>query len=399
MVRRLNFLCSLAGAAVIFLAAGAGAAQPDAAARPRSPFAELDLLAKALAYVQGNYVEEVDDARLVRGAVRGMLAGLDSHSRFLSPAELREWEQGDNGLPGIGLEVEAREQRLVVISPVPGSPAAAAGIRPGDSILRIDGRPTATMSPESARLGLRGPAGTAVTLSLLPRGEVQARDLTIVRRLDSAPVVESRRLDPGLGYVRVRRFSGGVAAALRQAVERFSAAGDGGLDGLVLDLRGNPGGLVDEATRTADLFLADGLIVRTVGRGGRVLKEERARRLGTFTGFPMVCLVDEGSASAAEIVAAALQDQRRAAVVGARSYGKGSVQSVIRFGDGSAIVLTVARYLTPSGRSIEGQGVVPEQTVAGDAAQLAAAVAWLQAAAGERQQPLTPDRRQNNIFW
>jgi len=342
--------------------AGGVAVGQVARAVPRdSAYATLGVFARVLAHIENSYVEPVDRNRLLYGAVSGMVSTLDPHTAFLTPQRYRNLKDDTDGrYAGVGLEIERRGGQLVVVSPIEGTPADRAGIRTGDRIVEIDDKPTQEMEYGDAFHRLRGSKGSRVRLLIERTGWPRAREFTLTRDLSRIVAVEGRLLPDKLGYVRVKTFQEGVHRSLDRQVDDLEDRVRGGLKGLVLDLRNNPGGLLDQAVRVADLFLSGGLIVRTRGKRGRVLEEEHAHPRGTHRAFPMVVLVNGGTASASEIVAGALQDHRRAVVLGTRTFGKGSVQTIIELEDGSALKLTVARYYTPNGRSIQESGVRPD---------------------------------------
>jgi carboxyl-terminal processing protease len=368
---------------VVLATALVARAVPDSSSRSaRDRYSTLDSFAQALSYIASEYVDEVPERDLVYAAIGGMVRQLDRHSAFLKPKSyqrLREDTEGEFG--GVGFELGeapegARPPYPVVESLIPGSPADRAGIREGDRVLTIDGVKTldsdvkASKAAEAGdrrarRLGalLRGPAGTRLDLGIQPAAGGAVAHKVLVRELVKVPTVDWMVLPPRVGYVSIRRFqeatSGDVEAALREIKTKI-----GGMPGaLLLDLRGNPGGLYDQGVRVADLFLDEGLIVKVVSRGGRHVETEVAQEAGTWRGFPMIAIVDQGSASAAEIVAGALQDHGRATVLGLPTYGKGSVQTFLDLADGSGLKLTTARYVTPSGRSLEGTGIQPDIVV------------------------------------
>jgi carboxyl-terminal processing protease len=333
-----------------------GLAEP----RAYNPYQKLDVFARVLAHIENHYVEDVEDKKLIESAIRGMVGALDPHTQFLSPAENRMVRADTRGeFGGIGLEVEFRGADLIVVSPIDGTPAARAGLRAGDRILKIDGVSTKGQMIADLIKKMRGAAGSSVSLTV-ERPGAPARDIQLTREIIRLIPVEGHLEAGNLGYLRLKSFQEQADRRVEEQVERLTAQAGGRLRGLVLDLRNNPGGLLDQAVRIADLFLSEGMIVRTVGRGGRVIDEEKAHPRGTFDGFPLVVLVNSGSASASEIVAGALQDHARAVIVGTATFGKGSVQTVIDFDDGSALKLTVARYVTPSGRSIQERGIAPD---------------------------------------
>jgi carboxyl-terminal processing protease len=365
-------------AGVVLATALVAGALPDSSARPaRDRYATLDALAQALSFILNEYVDEVHERDMVYAAIRGMVRSLDRHSSFLGPRSyqrLREDTEGEFG--GVGFELVeaqggARPGYPVVEGLVVGSPAHRAGIREGDRVVEIEGRSTLgegggqPLAQRVRQLGalLRGPAGTRIELAIASGDGGRAERRVLVRERVKVPTVEWFALPPGVGYISIRKFqeatSNDVEAALRALRSRFG----GRLRALMLDLRGNPGGLYDQAVRVSDLFLAEGLIVRVTSRGGRHTETEVAHKAGSWTGFPMIVLVDQGSASAAEIVAGALQDHGRATVIGLPSYGKGSVQTFLDLSDGSGLKLTTSRYYTPAGRSLEGAGIQPDLVV------------------------------------
>lgn len=384
----------LAGAACslgLVLAFDAARALP----REYSPYRKLNLFAQALSYIENHYVDPVDDRRLMQGAIAGMLDTLDPYSTYLSPEDYRNLLADTEGqLEGIGIEVAMRDGTLTVIAPIDGTPAQRAGIRAGDQIAAIAGHSTKNMGIEEAVKQLRGPRGTPVELSLRRPGQAALRRVSVTREVINVESVHLRMITANLAYLRIKAFQAGTARNVARALEHATASG--ALKGLVLDLRNNPGGLLDQAVRVSDLFIAKGLIVRTMGRAGQTIESARAHRLGTFADVPMVCLVDGGSASAAEIVAAALQDHHRALLLGTRTFGKGSVQTLVELDDGSALKLTIARYQTPSGKLLDGRGLQPDivqpglpngdrrRNRRGGDAQLDAAVERLRPGAGPR---------------
>jgi carboxyl-terminal processing protease len=326
-----------------------------------------------LSYVENNYVENVDHDELIYGAIKGMLETLDPHTSFLRPDQYKEMKidtQGEFG--GVGIEVEMRtapdgskDNLLTIMSAIEGTPAAKVGLTTGDVISKIDDAPTRTMHMDDAVQKMRGKTGSPVTLTVeRPKAWKEPHVFTLTRELIRVDNVVARPLDAGYGYVRVKQFSENTDRDLETALDKLEHdAPAGHLSGLVLDLRNNPGGLLDQAVRVADLFIDSGLIVRTEGKDGRVIDEEKAHSRGTRSGFPMIVLVNGGSASASEIVAGALQDHARAAIMGTQTFGKGSVQTVIELDDGSALKLTIARYFTPAGRCIQEHGITPDVVV------------------------------------
>jgi carboxyl-terminal processing protease len=350
-------------------AAGLVVAKPLSAGR-FDPYRKLAVFSKVLAYIENNYVEDIAEADLMYGAARGLTDVLDPHSRFMDPEEyerLRRETEGDAEITGIGIDLEKRKRGLVVVSPIEGSPAARAGIEPGDVIRKIDGTDATALEWEDAINRIQGPAGSEVVLTVDRRG----RDITlrIKRERFEVKSVEGRLLEEGYGYIKIRIFSSNTDAKLLEALEELKTKTDktGGIRGIILDLRRNPGGLLDQGVKVADRFLTEGLIVKTVGKGGREMDRQMAHVRGTWSGFPLVVLVDGATASAAEIVAGALQDHQRGVVLGTQTFGKGSVQTVMTIeGCGPkpcGLKLTVSRYYTPNGRSIQTQGITPNVVV------------------------------------
>jgi len=334
------------------------------------PYKKLTVFAKVLSYIENNYVENVAENDLMYGASRGLTDVLDPHSRFMDPDEyerLRKETEGDSEITGIGIDLEKRKRGLVVVSPIEGSPAARAGLEPGDVIKKIDGADATALEWDDAVNRIQGPAGSEVVLLLERRGTEMTK--RIRREKFEVKSVEGHVMEDGYGYVKLRIFSSNTDAKLLEALEDIKSKTDktGGLKGLILDMRRNPGGLLDQGVKVADRFLTEGLIVKTVGKGGREMDRQMAHARGTWSGFPMVVLVDGATASAAEIVAGALQDHQRAVVMGTQTFGKGSVQTVMTIeGCGPkpcGLKLTVSRYYTPSGRSIQTQGITPNVVV------------------------------------
>jgi carboxyl-terminal processing protease len=338
-----------------------------------NPYQKLGVFTKVLSYIETHYVEDVQEQELMYGAARGLTDVLDPHSRFMDPEEygkLKQETEGNEQIDGIGIDVEKRKAHLVIISPIEGSPAAKAGIEPGDIIRRVDGADVGSLEFDDAVARMQGPPGSEVTLVVERRG----RELTfkIKRARYELKPVEGKLIEGGIGYVKIRLFSQTTDGMLGELLDQLNAKAKG-LHGLVLDLRRNPGGLLESGIKVADRFIAEGLIVKTVGKGGHVMDEAKAYKSNTWLGFPMVVVVDGATASAAEIVAGALQDHGRAVILGTQTFGKGSVQTVIDL-DGCGpkpcgLKLTVARYYTPSGRSIQGQGITPDVVVDATAPQ------------------------------
>lgn len=350
------------------LAFGLGSATSGLLARADvpSPLRHVDRFAEVLAAIDHHYVEPVDLDALLQGAMRGAVETLDPHSEYMDPEAYALFRTGTEGrFVGIGVQIETKDGWLVVSAVFPGGPAAAAGLRAGDRILEIDGVAARDLRIEDAVRRVRGEAGTTIELTLRREGADDAVHARMVRANVTVQAVESRLLPDDTLYVRMRAFQQSTAEELRRALDdamRETRPREG-VRGLLLDLRQNPGGLLDQAAQVADEFLDDGIIVSMRGRDGSSLGELRAHPRGTRPAFPIVVLVDGFSASASEIVAGALRDHGRAVVVGTRTFGKGSVQTLLDLSGGAALKLTTARYFTPSGRSIQAQGIEPDVVV------------------------------------
>jgi len=314
--------------------------------------------------IKTSYVEPVDDEVLIRGAIDGMLAALDPHSAYLDGAALERLETMiDGNYQGLGISVQMDDGAVKVVSPFKGSPADKAGIKAGDYITHIDGKLIYGLELDDAVKQMRGPAGSTIQLSIFRPGRDEPFDVTITRSVIELEPVTSELKDGNIGYISVNEFSRDVGADVNDAITKLRNDSGGRLAGLVLDLRKNPGGSLDEAVALSDLFLSDGQIVSQRGRNPRdsvYYEAESVYRGDVAAGLPMIVLIDAGSASASEIVAGALQDQRRALIMGERSFGKGSVQTLLPLTRDSALKLTTARYYTPSGRSVQEGGIEPD---------------------------------------
>ncbi|WP_280547172.1 MULTISPECIES: S41 family peptidase [unclassified Halomonas] len=326
------------------------------------PVAEIQAFAEVFERIKRGYVEEVEDAELLRNAMRGMLSELDPHSTYLDSEEfesLRESTQGEFG--GVGIEVGMEDGQLTVITPIDDTPASRAGLQSRDKILRIDDTPTDRLSLQEAVNLMRGDPGTEIRLTILRQGESAPLEVTLTREVIRTESVKSELLEASYGYLRVSQFQTRTGAQVGSAIRRLER--DGPLKGLVLDLRNNPGGVLQAAVDVADAFLDEGLIVYTEGRLPDSAMRFSAGRETAAAEVPLVILINGGSASAAEIVAGALQDQRRGVVMGTESFGKGSVQQIMPLGNGEGLKLTTALYFTPDGRSIQAQGIEPDVEV------------------------------------
>lgn len=348
----------LLGAAIGFLLASHWV--PTVSAVPRQDYESLEAFSNILSIVKKNYVEEVDTQKLVNGAINGMLTSLDPHSAYLTPDLYKELQMDTQGrFGGLGIEITVRNGILTVVSPIEDTPASRAGIKPGDQIFKIEEEFTKDMSLVDAVKKMRGPRGTKITISIKREGIADLMDFNLTRDTIRVQSVRSRTLEEGYGYIRLAQFQERSDRDLQRALEKL-AGEKSGIKGLVLDLRNNPGGLLTQAVRVSDLFLDSGLIVYTKGRIASQEQKYAAQKSGSWTDFPMVVLVNGGSASASEIVAGALQDHKRAVVLGTKTFGKGSVQTILPLDDNSAVRLTTARYFTPKGRSIQAMGIVPD---------------------------------------
>ncbi|SFU50953.1 carboxyl-terminal processing protease [Halomonas korlensis] len=337
-------------------------AQQDGAQQDALPVEDIQTFAEVFERIKRAYVEEVDDSTLLRNAMRGMLSELDPHSAYLDKDEfesLRETTQGEFG--GVGIEVGLQDGQLTVITPIDDTPASRAGLQARDAILRIDDTPTDRLSLQEAVNLMRGEPGSEIRLTILSQGADAPREVTLTREVIRTESVKSELLEPGFGYLRVSQFQNRTGEQVGDAITAMQR--DGPLEGLVLDLRNNPGGVLQAAVDVADVFLDEGLIVYTEGRLNGAGMRFSANPTTIAADVPLVVLINGGSASAAEIVAGALQDQRRGVVMGTGSFGKGSVQQVMPLGNGEGLKLTTALYFTPNGRSIQAQGIEPDVEV------------------------------------
>ena len=323
------------------------------------PLEELRAFTEVFEKIKSEYVEKADDVTLLRDAIQGMLTGLDPHSFFLDPEAFGEMRLSNEGkFHGLGIEITIEEGFIRVIAPIDDTPAQRAGIQPGDRIIMLDGVAVQGMGLREAVDALRGPSGSEIVLSISRQGEVL--DVTLVRAVIEVAEVRGELLEDGFGYLRITDFQGGTGANLRTKIKQLEEQNGHPLDGLVLDLRNNPGGVLSAAVEVSDAFLDSGVIVSTRGRNAAANHSFSATASDLIDDAPMVVLVNGGSASAAEIVAGALQDHQRAIIIGTRTFGKGSVQTVIPMNNGGALKLTTARHYTPANRSIQARGIIPD---------------------------------------
>jgi carboxyl-terminal processing protease len=325
------------------------------------PFQELQSFVEILNRVKSEYVEPVEDKTLFENAVRGMIAGLDPHSSYLNREEFKDINIATSGkFGGLGIEVQMQNGFVRVVSPIDDTPAARAGVQPGDLIIRIDDTPVKGLSLDEAVKMMRGEPGTRIKLVIARENAPGPITLELKRDVIAVTSVRGRLLGDGLGYLRISSFTTETGSSLNKELAKLIKGTGAPLKGLVLDLRNNPGGVLDAAVQVSDAFLDTGAIVSIRGRDAAESREFRAQQGDLLQGAPVVVMINGGSASASEIVAGALQDQKRAVLVGSKSFGKGSVQSIMPLSNQSAIKLTTARYYTPSGRSIQGEGIEPD---------------------------------------
>jgi carboxyl-terminal processing protease len=328
-------------------------------------YQELDTFASVLAIVQKNYVEPVTTKKLIDGAISGMLASLDPHSAYLTPDLYRDLEVETRGsFGGLGIEITIKNGALTVVAPIEDTPAYHAGIKAGDQIIKIDDDFTKDMSLTDAVKRMRGPKGSKIKLTLHRNGVPELFTVSLARDVIRIQSVKSKMLPDGYGYIRVTTFQENTGEGVEKAIDEFEAKDHGKVKGLVFDLRDNPGGLLNQAVKVSDDFLDGGLIVYTQGREENQQQKYFSHKKKDFVDYPMVVIVNGGSASASEIVAGALQDSKRAVILGTQTFGKGSVQTILPLDDHSALRLTTARYYTPAGRSIQAVGITPDVDVA-----------------------------------
>ncbi|MET0010220.1 MAG: S41 family peptidase [Candidatus Thiodiazotropha sp. 6PLUC9] len=336
-------------------------AEEDDESNNNLPLQQLRTFADIFGRIKANYVEPVDDKVLLENAIRGMVSGLDPHSNYLDSEDYKDLQVGTKGeFGGLGIEVGMEDGFVKVISPIDDTPAARAGVRSGDLIVRLDDTPVKGMSLNDAVALMRGKPGTPLELTIIRKGEEKPIKITVVRDVIRVASVKSRLLDGRFAYLRISQFQTHTARDMLKVLRELEDEAEGDLLGMVLDLRNNPGGVLNAAVSVSDAFLEDGLIVYTKGRESDSQLRFEAAPDDVLDGAPIVVLVNEGSASASEIVAGALQDHSRAVIMGTQTFGKGSVQTIIPISDTSAVKLTTARYFTPSGRSIQAEGIKPD---------------------------------------
>ncbi len=407
---RRTLLAALFGCLLgVALAAGALWLSGRGQGRAQLPREDARLLSEVMGRIHEDYVDRTDDHELMRDAIRGMVEDLDPHSAFMDANEFEDLRIATEGnYSGIGIEVTAESGAIVVIAPIDGSPAARAGIRPGDTILAVDGGPVEHARLPDAIARIRGEPGTVVNLTIGRKDVSKPLDVAVERAIVAVHSVRHEMLEPGVGYLRISQFSDTTGPDVGNALRELKRQAGGSLRGLVLDLRNNPGGVLDAAVEVSDAFLERGVIVSAEGRSRESRFRMEAGAGDLAFGAPIAVLINEGSASASEIVAGALRDNGRAKLLGRRTFGKGSVQTVMPVGDGQALKLTTSRYYTPSGASIHERGLEPDialppqemSALGGEGrlverdADVRTAVAWL---AGERSERIAaqaaPDHR------
>lgn len=329
------------------------------------PFDELRTFTEIFGRIKQDYVEPVSDKKLLEDAIRGMLSGLDPHSAYLASEEYKELQEGTTGqFGGLGIEVGMENGFVKVVSPIDDTPAQRAGLKSGDLIVRLDDKPVKGMTLADAVKTMRGEPGSQIVLTVIREGEEAPLKFTLIRDIIKVKSVKNKLLEKDYGYLRISSFQSGTGQNLIDALEELKKENERPLKGLVLDLRNNPGGVLNAAVEVSDAFLNSGLIVFTEGRIKNSEMRFNATQGDEINGAPIVVLINGGSASASEIVAGALQDQKRAVIMGEKSFGKGSVQTILPTSNNAAVKLTTARYFTPSGRSIQAEGIEPDVKLA-----------------------------------
>ncbi len=337
---------------------GSEAGQKKSASAKES-YEELKVFTNVMNKVKKLYVEEVDTEELIQAAIKGMMKKLDPHSALLTPDAYQEMQVDTKGkFEGLGIVIAIRNEVLTVISPIDDTPAFKAGVKEGDKIIKIDGETTKDITLMDAVKKLRGPKGTEVTITIMREEFTEPREFTITRGVIKIPSIKSKMLEDGYGYVRISQYQQRTSQDLEKALRELES--NGGLKGLVLDLRRNPGGLLEQSAKVADCFLDSGLIVYTEGRTPSSNLKRVAHKKNSHSNYPMVVLVNKGTASGSEIVAGALQDNGRAVIMGTKTFGKGSVQTIFPLGEGMGLRLTTAKWYTPDGSSIHDEGITPD---------------------------------------
>ena len=339
---------------------GSGQSQ-KVSALSNSMYEDLKVFTDVIGYIQKDYVEETKSKDLIHGAIKGMLETLDPHSAFMPPNMYKEMQEETKGrFEGLGIEITIKDGILTVVSPIEDTPAFKAGVLAGDQIIKIDGDSTKNFTLMDSVKRLRGPRGSKVTITIMREGFTKPKEFTLVRDVIPVRSVRHELLDKHYGYIRISQFQEKTDGEFEKAMKALDEESKGTLKGLILDLRNNPGGLLDQAVKISDRFIDSGLIVSVEGRKEDQKIKFFAHPDGNLSRYPLVVLVNGGSASGAEIVAGAIQDHSRGILLGTHTFGKGSVQTIIPLKDGSGLRLTTARYYTPNGRSIQAKGIVPD---------------------------------------
>ncbi len=357
-----NYLLVLTGLVTgVLVSIGHGVFAERESTQATLPVEELRTFSDVFGRIKNDYVVDVDDKELIENAIRGMLSGLDPHSAYLDAEQFTELQVGTTGqFGGLGIEVGMENGFVKVIAPIDDTPAQRAGVKAGDLVIRLDDTPVKGMTLNEAVKIMRGKPGSDIELTIVREGVDQPLKISITRDVIKVKSVRARMLEPGFGYLRISQFQSKTAENMIDAIDKLKKENKGALQGLVLDLRNNPGGVLNGAVAVSDAFLKKGMIVYTEGR----IADSRLRFNATpddvIDGAPLVVLVNQGSASASEIVAGALQDHKRAIIVGVKTFGKGSVQTILPLSSESALKLTTARYYTPSGKSIQAEGITPD---------------------------------------
>ena len=337
---------------------------PKVSALSTDVYEDLKIFTDVLGLLQKEYVEETNSKDLVYGAVKGMLETLDPHSAFMPPNVYKEMQEETKGrFEGLGIEITLKEGVLTVVSPIEDTPAFRAGVQAGDQILKIDGESTKNLTLMDSVKRLRGPRGTKVTITIMREGLSKPREFTLTRDVIPIRSVRYELMEKQYGYIRLSQFQEKTEGEFDKAIKALESESKGAIKGLILDLRNNPGGLLDQAVKVSDRLIESGLIVSMEGRREDQKMKFYAHPQGTIARYPLIALVNGGSASASEIVAGAIQDHGRGILVGTQTFGKGSVQTIFPMKDGSGLRLTTARYFTPNGRSIQAKGILPDVIV------------------------------------
>lgn len=361
----LGVLLSIGGSVFADRESSVIASEPVQQQEVALPYDELRVFTEVFGRIKRDYVEPVSDKKLLEDAIKGMLSGLDPHSSYLDTEQYKDLKEGTTGrFGGLGIEVTMEDGFVKVVSPIDDTPAERAGIQAGDLVVRLDEKPVKGMSLAEAVKIMRGEPGSDILLTVVREGEEAPLKITITRAIIKVKSVKSKILEKNFGYIRISSFQSSTGQGVFKAVAELKKENKGNLKGVVLDLRNNPGGVLNAAVEVSDAFLEKGLIVYTEGRIKNSEMRFNAAPGDVIDGVPLIVLINAGSASASEIVAGALQDHKRAIIMGEKSFGKGSVQTILPTSGSAAVKLTTARYFTPSGRSIQAEGISPDVTLA-----------------------------------